>query len=239
MMTDPTLRAYFLGRLPEEEAQRIEEQVLEDDELFTTMRSAENDLFDDYAHHRLSGDEENAFLLRYGDRKDRIRFAKTLAVRKGNVATFRRRMTLAAAAVIGAIVISALFIMQPAPRVSDELPRPPVSVSAVETLELTLGTSRSAETPPSITLRNNVSTLHLRVHLDPGDRFEDYSMELRSAAGVSAWSAEGLAPIEREGDLSLSASVPAGSLSGGAYELSVRGGEEFLGFATLEIRRTD
>lgn len=238
MMTDPTLRAYFLGGLAEEEAQRLEEKALEDDQLFTTMRSAEDDLFDDYARHRLSKDEEAAFARRFGQQHERIRFARTLAARRDNVLTFRRRLTLAAAAVVGAVVLSALFIMQPAPRPSDVLPRPPVSVSAVEMVEIRLGTSRNAETQPAITLRNGVSTLHLRVHLDPGDRFEHYAMELRSAGGI-AWSARGLAPIVREGDLFLSAAVPASALAGGPYELSVRGGEELLGVTTLEIRRTD
>lgn len=240
MMTDATLRAYFLGRLPEEECQRIEEQALENDEVFTSMQSAENDLFDDYARHRLSSDEESAFLLRYGNRKDRIRFAEALAAKKGAVATFRRRMTLAAAAVIGAVVLSALFIMQPRPEVSDVLPRPPVSVSAVETIELTLGTSRSVDATRPITLRKHVSTLHLQVHLDPDDRFEHYGMELRSPTGDSIWRADGLAPVDREGDLSLSAALPVSALGrSGAYELSVRGDAELLGFATLEIRAAE
>ncbi len=239
MMTDPVLRAYFLGRLPEEEARRIEERVLEDAGLFTTMRSAENDLFDDYARHRLTPDEESAFLERYRNESERIRFARTLAARKDNVVRFRRRMTLAAAAVIGAVVLSALFIMQPRPDVSDVLPRPPVSVSAVQTLEITLGASRSTDATPSLALRNDVSTLHLRIHLDPDDRFDNYTVELRSAAGATAWRAAGLAAIMREGDLSLSASVPASALGNGTYELSVHGEDEPLGFTTLEVRRTD
>ena len=106
-------------------------------------------------------------------------------------------------------------------------------------MEIILGTSRSAETTSAITLRKTVPTLHLQVHLDPADRFEHYAMELRSPTGASIWRAERLAPIVRDGDVSLSAALPASVLSPGAHELSVRGGDEVLGFATLEIRGAD
>ncbi len=53
------LRDLLLHRLPELDAQRIEEQLLLDAVVATAMRAEETDLLDDYSANRLTGDERN------------------------------------------------------------------------------------------------------------------------------------------------------------------------------------
>ena len=46
-MTDADLRAYLLGQTTEPDAERLEVRALEDEDFFVTVRSVEDDLFDD------------------------------------------------------------------------------------------------------------------------------------------------------------------------------------------------
>jgi hypothetical protein len=116
----------------------------------------------------------------------------------------------------------------------------PLEATAV--LLISLGSSRSQSETPEVVLPADAATLELRVRLNPADRFDAYSMELRSDSGVLIWRADGLRAAEARGDLMLVGAVPAASLTGSSYELSVRGSirgapEEALGFAPLSIRR--
>src|SRR5262245_28240287 len=63
-MSTPTpeqLRSLLLHRLPEEEAQRLEEQLMQDPEVAELLRQEETDLIDDYAQARLGREERAAF----------------------------------------------------------------------------------------------------------------------------------------------------------------------------------
>jgi hypothetical protein len=85
--------------------------------------------------------------------------------------------------------------------------------------------------------------LELRVRLDPADRFDSYSMELRSSSNQVVWSVGDLPVASESGEPALVATVPARLLVDGAYELAVRGGNadaspEELGFVTLKVHRT-
>ena len=99
-------------------------------------------------------------------------------------------------------------------------------------MNLTLGTSRSAGEITKITLPRDITSLHLSVKLDPQDRYEMYSMELRSKALV--WRADRL----QQHDSILTADLPAYLLKDESYELAVRGGDENLGFVEMEVHRT-
>jgi hypothetical protein len=62
---DDGLRGYLLGRMPEAEAEALEEAYFEDPEVLARVRAAEDDLLDDYAAGRLAPDERAAFEGRY------------------------------------------------------------------------------------------------------------------------------------------------------------------------------
>src|ERR1044072_2314211 len=78
---DDRLVRYLLGLMPEEEAARMEEVYLADDDLNDDLQAAERELIDRYVEGSLSKTErdrfENFFLCSPG-RKERLRFARTL-----------------------------------------------------------------------------------------------------------------------------------------------------------------
>jgi len=238
---DQRLRAYLLGQLSEAEAESLEARLLAEHEVFEALESVEDDLIDDFARGRLDAAESARVRERYENQPDRVRFARALAPRsaRAHVVSFPRRqwLPLAAAAALAVAVGGILLRPERAP----ELPLPsaaPPPPSAV----LSLGTSRSGGTPSEIALTPDAPALQLRVRLDPADRYDRYSMELRSAAGEVAWHVDDLRASADAGELDLLASVPSRALPGGGYELGVRGvneggSPEDLGFVTVRITR--
>jgi hypothetical protein len=91
MQDDRQLIRYLLGLLPEDEAQRYDEQSIVDDDVAARLRQVENDLVDAYVRGTL--DEEfrqrfESFYLASSLRRDRVRFAERLlgAVDRASVA---------------------------------------------------------------------------------------------------------------------------------------------------------
>jgi hypothetical protein len=100
----------------------------------------------------------------------------------------------------------------------------------------TLSSTRAAGEPPAIVLPKGASAIDLAIRLNPADRFDRYQMELRSPAGASVWRGDGLQRSTAAGaDLIVVGHVPAGGLSDGAYELTVRGGGDDLGYVSVRI----
>jgi hypothetical protein len=235
VVTNEVAREYLLGRLPEVDSEALENRILEDEQLFLSIRSVEDDLFDDYARGSLSEGDRSAFLQRYRDAK-RVAFARALARRGPHVVAMPRLRWMrwtAAAAAAALILIAGLVLRSSNP----SAPAPAIGAPAARsvTVVIVLGTSRSAGKEKGIDIPRDASTVHLDVRLNPQDRFETYSLELRSRDVV--WSADKLHARTEAGDLIVSADVPANVLAGGPYELGVRGGDESLGFVTLEVHR--
>jgi hypothetical protein len=247
---DDELRAYLLGRMPADEAARLEERLLEDDDLFGTARSVEDDLFDAHARGRLNPLEQQQFLARYGDQTARIAFARALAARTGaspvrlKADTTYAWMPLAAAAVLVLAVGGYLLVRQQTPRVATQtaaistVARTP----AVAVAMLTLGTSRAPGAPLAVTLPTDASALRLHIVINPADRFDRYALDLRSTADRIVWHGDDLHASSDASELSLIVDVPAGSLENGTYEVAVRGVNggapaEALGFVTVEVHR--
>jgi hypothetical protein len=91
MQDDRQLIRYLLGLLPEDEAQRYDEQSIVDDDVAARLRQVENDLVDAYVRGTL--DEEfrqrfESFYLASPLRRDKVRFAERLlgAVDRASVA---------------------------------------------------------------------------------------------------------------------------------------------------------
>ena len=71
---------YLLGSLPEEEADRLDELSIADDEFVWRLRAVENDLIDDYARGELSGQTLDRFRSAYlasSNRRERVAFAES------------------------------------------------------------------------------------------------------------------------------------------------------------------
>ena len=79
---DDQLIGYLLGSLPADEAERLDEQTLIDDELAERLRMVEDDLVDAYACGRLTGDVLRRFELFYlasPRRREKATFAREFA----------------------------------------------------------------------------------------------------------------------------------------------------------------
>ena len=249
-MNDSELRAYLLGRLPEADAGRIEERLLEDEEFFLILRSLEDDLHDEHARGRLDAADSEAFLARYAGQADRRAFARALSKRgsRPTVVPISRGQWLPLAAAAALVVAIGGITLLPQRRVEPEPVRTPVAAGpstavAAPAVVLTLGASRAGAATPEVTLVPNVTTVPLLVRLDPEDRFDRYSVELRSAASDRVvWRDADLRASTEAGDRVLRAAVPRSLLGAGAYELAVRGQSgaapaEDLGFVTLRVRQ--
>lgn len=245
MNYEAELREYLLGRLPESETEALEKKLLDDEDLFLTARSIEDDLVDDFARNELASADREAFASRYRGQPSRLLFANALAQRGSNVVAFPRNRWFgwAAAAAVGVVALTVVLEERRtpvlAPTVIRRQAKVPVLDSAAATV--TLASSRAASAATVVTLPKNVSTLQLRVRLNPEDRFERYALEVRSNRLV--WRGDDLHASSEGGELALSAAVPASSLENGSYEVSVQGSHpnaspEDLGFVSLEIRRS-
>jgi hypothetical protein len=82
---DQLLIRYLLGALPNEEAQRLDELSIADDEFALRLRVAEDDLVDSYARGELSGEtlrQFEAFYLSSPKRLQKLAFAETMRARE-------------------------------------------------------------------------------------------------------------------------------------------------------------
>ena len=78
---DRLLTRYLLGALPEEEAERLDELCIVDEELATRLQALENDLVDAYVRDEVSGDDRGhfeSFYLSSAKRRQKVEFAAAL-----------------------------------------------------------------------------------------------------------------------------------------------------------------
>jgi hypothetical protein len=249
-LSDSDLRVYLLGQASGTDAERLEGLLLDDEESFEVCRGVEDDLFDDFVGGRLSPVERKQFLERYGDQTARLAFARALARRTagqaaGGSVIQRRWLPLAAAATL-IMAASGWMLVRERPR-SAAPQTPPHSIidrAPIEaTVVLTLGTSRAASAPTTVTLPRDAWGVELRVRLDPADRFDHYVMELRSVTDRVVWHADDLVARPAGADLTLVRVAPSSALPNGDYELAVRGARpdgslDALGFVTLKVTRS-
>lgn len=239
--TDSALRAYLLGTTSPQEAEQLEARVLEDHAVFAALQGVEDDLFDACARGTLTPAERASFLERYGRETDRLRFAAGLAQRSSPAAGMSpavRRPWIPLAAAAALILAAGALVTQleapgPGPQPQQERATPAAPPFAIA---LTLGTSRSASTSTAVSIPAGTAAVQLNVRIDPADRFDRYAMELRGAGDRVVWSGSDLTAEAVNGNLNVSARIPATALPAGSYELAVRGGGTDLGFAPLTVR---
>ena len=228
-----TARNYLLGRLSEEEAEKLETRVIEEENTFYEVRDAEADLFDEYARGELSESDRVAFIAKYGA-DPRVSFATALAKRPGKS---RRLLVWSALAAAAAAAFAIVMVNRPADPASDVPSQTvtfrPVAAVAPVIATLTLETSRAAQAPQQIAIPPAAQSVEIRVPLHPEDQFARYRAEVTSGSGA-VHRIDGVAP--GAGNV-LPLLIPAERLAAGSYELAVYGDDEPLGFVTFEVRR--
>ena len=251
---DDRYRDYLLGRLPDAEAELLEAELVENDDLCMTVGSIEDDLFDAFATGRLTDADRAAFASRYrGDgARERIVMSDALRTRSrnSNVVPMRRGtpfgLAIAAAVALMAVGV-AWFASRPA-EVPDVAPRTasapalkpssgPAPVLVPLIVEIGTGTRAEGETR-TLDVPKQAAIVELRVPLDPGESYESYTIELRDAQSRIVWKQSGIAPAAGDQQRIAITRVPSEVLPDGTYEVALSGGGEDLGFETVRIRRT-
>jgi hypothetical protein len=249
-LTDTALKAYLLGRATDADAARVEERLLEDEQLFATLQSVEDDLFDDYARKKMSAEDAQRFLAKYGDQRDRLAFAGALAARTSRKAVDNQSnvrwgwMPLAMAASL-VLAVGSYLMLRTAPVLPAESAARQAETAALPTVLalLSLGGSRAEGAASVISLPKDTGAIQLRVRLNPADRFDRYAMELRSSSNLVVGRADDRRPTTEAGDLVIEGTVPAVTVIDGSYELAVSGlsgtsAPEPIGFVQVRVSRT-
>jgi hypothetical protein len=86
MFDDDRLMRYLIGSLDESETERFDELSITDDDFADRLRIVEDDMIDAYAAGQLPSELRAGFETQYltlPGKQDRIRFARTLALRAG------------------------------------------------------------------------------------------------------------------------------------------------------------
>jgi hypothetical protein len=147
---DELLRSYLLGELPEEEAERLEQRLLAEDDLFELSEAVEADLLAACDRGELTGEERERVLRQLAaspSGRERLALARalnTLAGRTRQVLPFRQRAAQRpafrwAALAAGVLVAAGLswFALKPskggesAPWIAHERPAPAGPVQAL------------------------------------------------------------------------------------------------------------
>ena len=114
------IRAYLLGNLPQGEREKLEEQLMTQDDTFTQVLIHEDELIDEYVSGALSAQEKEAFdrhFLAAPERRQKLEFAQALTkyVKASAPVTTEKRVTLSSFA---KVCMSLLRLQHPAVRYS-------------------------------------------------------------------------------------------------------------------------
>ena len=207
-ISDERLADYVLGTLPEDEAERLDEASIVDDEFAARLAAIEHELFDAYAADELTADRRARFEEIFAGREDgrrRIGVARELRNQSRTTPTKQGPRTvtpvwwLAAAAMVVLAVGTARMLWplgseprseQPVaaePKVTPPAPAV-VASSAVTVFALSPRGSRSAEGSPPVVIPPQTRTVRLRLTGDPGAAaFTTPSVLIQSVEGREAF----------------------------------------------------
>lgn len=231
--SDAEMRAYLLGRLPQERRDELQEQFFEDDASYDRLLEAEQDLIDEYARGTLSAKDARdveAGLLASVERREDVRFARALwrAQKDRNVAPRedvkdRRYWVIAAGAAILAIGIAGWLAGQN-DKLKTELagarhtqtPPAPVSAPAAVTPavaafllvpEVRGSSSHLLDIPKGAQF--------VKVELADVRGSSQYSVEVHRSGAQNVWQQDGLQPSSNG---AITVWLPAPVLRSGNYE---------------------
>jgi hypothetical protein len=232
MDDEARLADYLLGRLPDEEQARLEEEYLADPEVQERLLAVEDDLIDAYVTRRLSAAERErleAGLLASERGQRKLELVRTLASHAaalrdaGAGAPHRRPMLLrwAAVAVLFVAPIVAWSVWRPSaptpqapPTVQTTLPEghPAQQVAAITLAPL----SRDAAAPSTLRIGRDVERIHVTLTLD-GQPHQRYSVVLLDGLDAVKWSARGVERHAGESRAALVLDLPSALFQSGEY----------------------
>ncbi len=250
-MSDPLIRRYLLGDLPEADAQRFEEEYFASDDRFSEMLAVEDDLIEAFLHRRLSAGDRPRFEARFlSTERGRQKVALAALLEKASPVTARSTRwipwSIAASVVVLAIGAGTLRELVSMKRQIEGLVRERAALRsgmAVVTADLQRLKASSAQPAPQ---RQNVFSIILRGGergsassaaivlprdaaaaelwlLLPRDEYPSYTAALQSIEGRTLWSEKSLTSRPLDGRKAILFRVPATSLQPRTYIVAVSG----------------
>lgn len=242
------LRDLLLHRLPDEQAQRLEEQLMQDSEITGLLREAETDLVDDYARGLLPASERTAFeqhLLVQPAIRQRVKIAHALhdigdksagEAESGAVAIASvhpwKRWSVRAAAVFVAFAVGVVLVMRMnqqaevrepvlAERSPNAVPQPrSENGEPIASIVLLADLQRSGG-PQVLEVRPGAKPLRVQAEVTSSDASLSYRLSIADDTGTAIFSADDLSPKERGGYVFVEVTIPAGTLGTGRRSVTL------------------
>ena len=217
------IREFLLGRLSDDEQQKLEERLLVDDDLFQELEISKGELVEEYCANELSH-EENQWLERHflssPEGKERYSLAVTLShlqrpptpTPTPRRLTFFERLqnlfkqhswmmaTVSAAAVV--VIVGAIFLSRPAGQ-----------TVAGPTLASVIPNRNEGPLPAKFTVPANASEIKFRLLLPSDVQGASYSAELDNRIDTTP------AKVVEQDREAVSVVIPVSQLPRGAYSL--------------------
>lgn len=255
-LDETLIRRYLLGKLPESEANSLEQQYFVDRESFEQVWAIENDLVDDYVAARLTIEDRGHFERHYlASPRHRERVASARSLQAAGRKALRPRAVPGpgwslAAAVLLALIAGWLWRSRAtdAPRTAERPPQAPTLVpflspspvpsalrpTATLTFALSPTLVRGASSQPQLRVAPGTDEILLELEKDggeaTGERQQTLTAEVRTVEGEPSWKgpAEAAADPARP-NLLATVRLPAARFPPGDYILtlwSTKGGQE-------------
>lgn len=261
------LEGYVLGLLPAEQAERLDEESIADDEIAHRLRTIETDLVDSYVRGQLTGLALERFESHYlasPRRREAVRLAagfvravdrsaaaaESMAPPAPTAAPMTLKWFVPVAAVLTLAVGGSMLFESTRTRRQDAAPSiasvPVERGQAASTPERELAVvlqppTRAVAAPPTLTLHADVTTVSFTLRLEAQD-FERCRVELKDAVtNRILWRSDWI-PVASSGEPSVSVRVAAALLNAQRYSLDVagqdtRGREDVIGSYPIRIER--
>jgi hypothetical protein len=245
------MRAFLLGRMSEEEQERVEARVFGSDAAQEELLAFEEDLIDEYVGGGLSGPDRarfESYFLSSGRRERKVAVARAFAA---GVAAEREpskrawltsrcvQLPLAAAAGLAIVVAGWLALGRERPLVTPEDVQPqatrervavpdavaPPSAPAstrVFSMQLVPGASRDVSGGTRVVVPPDTDALRVELRFQ-ADGYRTFSADLRTVAGRGVWSEHNLTAKTFEGRKSIEVHWPGALLTADDYLLTLTG----------------
>jgi hypothetical protein len=240
--TEESLRRYVLGTLEEDSRLQLEEQLVQDPDVFEALGVIEDELTEEYLDETLTVAEKLAYERQRSVSPDRRRapeFFKALRRRASARAAEPRRASVwtparwfrpiplqpawlgaAAALLVVSLVGNAWLALGPSTSGgSVAIQRP---ATEVPTFTLAAGLLRSGGSLTRVVLPADVDVVRLALDL-PADEYPLYRAALEDVDGNEIWAQSRLKAETTEGQVVVSVLVPAAALARGDYQMKVSG----------------
>jgi hypothetical protein len=235
---DQILVRYLLGSLPEDQAERLDELSVTDDDFVWRFRAAENDLVDAFLRNELSGDNLERFQSHYLSsslRREKVQFAAALLALRTQEAPsagrwFTKPMLIPrwafGAAVAAALLLGAILLYdntQLRNGVQEHKQEAAAQDTAITVAMVLAPPLRGAGKLPELIMPPGTGRVMFDLQLETDD-LPVYRLVLKApAADTPLWRSEALQAHPSGSRRALSVTIPANLLDAGIHILQLSG----------------